>query len=68
MGDRQLAGQAGEAMEHDRVDTVQVLVPEELVFTPVLSDVLWGTREGASWAETTSLDPAQPSTLLITMV
>lgn len=55
-------------MEHDWVDPVQVLVPEELVFTPVLSDVLWGTREGASWAETTSLDPAQPSTLLITMV
>lgn len=29
-------------MEHDRIDTIQVLVPKEAVLTPVLCDVLWG--------------------------
>ena len=36
IGDRQLAGQAGETMEHDRIDAIQVLVPEKVVLTPVL--------------------------------
>lgn len=36
-------------MEHDGIDTVQVLVPKEAVLTPVLGDVLCGvTREGTS--------------------
>lgn len=33
-------------MEHDRVDTIQVLVPKEAVLTPVLCDVLWGGGGG----------------------
>jgi hypothetical protein len=28
-------------MKHDRVDTIQVLVPKEAVLTPMLGDVLW---------------------------
>lgn len=36
-------------MEHDRIDTIQVLVPKEAVLTPVFCDVLWGVaREGTS--------------------
>lgn len=33
-------------MEHDRVDTIQVLVPKEAVLTPVLCDVLCGGGGG----------------------
>lgn len=52
-------------MEHDRVDTIQVLVPKEAVLTPVLCDVLWGggvAREGTSRSGNyfPNSGPAQP--------
>lgn len=57
-------------MEHDRVDTIQVLVPKEAVLTPVLCDVLWG----GGWQErepvglkTTFQTLVLPSPLLLIM-
>lgn len=57
-------------MEHDRVDTIQVLVPKEAVLTPVLCDVFWGVgwqeREPVG-LETTFQTLVLPSPLLLIM-